>query len=57
MIKDKLNKLIKNKNFKNLYWDDIVRKEVKNFNINVEEVDFNCVYEIDTVEDLENVPY
>lgn len=57
VIKDKLNKLIKNKNFKNLYWDDIVRKEVKNFNINVEEVDFNCVYEIDTVEDLENVPY
>ena len=55
--KDKLNKLIKNKNFKNLYWDDIVRKEVENFNINVEEVDFNCVYEIDTVEDLENVPY
>lgn len=57
VIKDKLNKLIKNKNFKNLYWDDIVRKEVENFNINVEEVDFNCVYEIDTVEDLENVPY
>ena len=57
VIKDNLNKLIKNKNFKNLYWDDIVRKEVKNFNINVEEVDFNCVYEIDTVEDLENVPY
>lgn len=57
VIKDKLNKLIKNKNFKNLYWDDIVRKEVKNFNINVEEVDFNCVYEIDTVEDLENVSY
>ena len=56
-IKDKLNKLIKNKNFKNLYWDDIVRKEVENFNINVKEVDFNCVYEIDTVEDLENVPY
>lgn len=54
VIKDKL---IKNKNFKNLYWDDIVRKEVENFNINVEEVDFNCVYEIDTVEDLENVPY
>ena len=57
VIKDKLNKLIKNKNFKNLYWDDIVRKEVKNFNRNVEEVDFNCVYEIDTVEDLENVSY
>lgn len=57
VIKDKLNKLIKNKNFKNLYWDDIVRKEVENFNINVKEVDFNCVYEIDTVEDLENVPY
>lgn len=57
VIKDKLNKLIKNKNFKNLYWDDIVRKEVENFNINVEEVDFNCVYEIDTLEDLENVPY
>lgn len=57
VIKDKLNKLIKNKNFKNLYWDDILRKEVENFNINVEEVDFNCVYEIDTVEDLENVPY
>ena len=57
VIKDKLNKLIKNKNFKNLYWDDIVRKEVENFNINVEEVDFNCVYEIDTVEDLENVQY
>ena len=57
VIKDKLNKLIKNKNIKNLYWDDIVRKEVENFNINVKEVDFNCVYEIDTVEDLENVPY
>ena len=57
VIKDKLNKLIKNKNFKNLYWDDIVRKEVENFNINVKEVDFNCVYEIDTVEDLETVPY
>ena len=57
VIKDKLNKLIKNKNFKNLYWDDIVRKEVENFNINVKEVDFNCVYEIDTGEDLENVPY
>ena len=57
VIKDKLNKLIKNKNFKNLYWDDIVRKEVENFNINVKEVDFNCVYEIETVEDLENVPY
>lgn len=57
VIKDKLNKLIKNKNFKNLYWDDIVRKEVENFNINVEEVDFNCVYEIDTVEDLKNVSY
>ena len=50
-----LEKAINEGGFDKLYWDDIVRENVDNLNLKIEMLDSSDIYEIDSLEDLQNV--
>lgn len=54
-IVDRLNVCVSNKNFTELFWDDIVKDNIKNINVKIEKVNENDVYEIDSLEDLDKL--
>lgn len=54
-IKDKLVEVIENGQFKNLYWDDIVKDNLENLNIYVSKVNSDDWFEIDSIDDYEKV--
>ncbi len=54
-IIDKLNNYISNENFKEMFWDDVVKDNIKNMNIKIEKINSNDVYEIDSIDDLNKV--
>lgn len=53
-ISIELQNIIRNGNYRDLFWDNIVFMLYKNLNICVKH--FDSIYEIDTVEDLESIP-
>lgn len=54
-IVNKLEEYIANDNFTDLFWDDIVKDNIKNINIKIEKIKADDVYEIDSLDDLEKV--
>lgn len=54
-ISNKLAKKIGQGDFKDLYWDDIVKENLKNLDIKVLKIKNDDVFEIDNLEDLEKV--
>ena len=51
-IKQKLEEAIENRNFSELYWDDIVKQNLNNLHIKVKEIDSKDWFEIDSIKDL-----
>ncbi|MGV2939731.1 sugar phosphate nucleotidyltransferase [Mesobacillus sp. LC4] len=54
-IASKLDEIIKSGDFKDLYWDDVVKLNIKEMNIHVRKMLPTDSYEIDSVEDLKKV--
>lgn len=54
-IKDKLSKVIEAGNFNKLYWDDIVKENLKGLDIHVNEISGDDWFEIDCLEDLNSL--
>lgn len=54
-IVKKLEKSIEQGRFKDLYWDDIVKNNIKNLNVYVRKIGCEDCFEIDSIEDLKNV--
>lgn len=55
LIKEKLEEVIENNDFKNLYWDDIVKDNLKELDVYIEKIDSSATYEIDSLEELKEV--
>lgn len=51
----KLEECISENNFNELFWDDIIKDNIENIEINLEKIDSNDVYEIDSLDDLESL--
>lgn len=51
----KLEDYISNANFNELFWDDIIKDNIKNIEIKLEKIDSNDVYEIDSLDDLQRL--
>ncbi|MGL4739938.1 MAG: sugar phosphate nucleotidyltransferase [Sarcina sp.] len=54
-IASKLEEKIEAKDFKDLYWDDIVKENIKYLDIKVEKLATDDVYEIDNLDELKAV--
>ncbi|MGL4760515.1 MAG: sugar phosphate nucleotidyltransferase [Sarcina sp.] len=54
-IAGKLEEKINNEDFKNLYWDDIVKENIDILNIKVKTLSGNSVFEIDNLKELDSV--
>ncbi|AIM16246.1 CTP:phosphocholine cytidylyltransferase [Bacillus sp. X1(2014)] len=54
-IVKKLEEAVAGGDFKNLYWDDIVKDNIHKLNVYLHEIHPNDSYEIDSLEDLEKV--
>lgn len=52
-IRSCLEKLIKDKHIKNLYWDNVVKDNLNSLNIYIKKIKSNDWIEIDSVEDLQ----
>ncbi|WP_040213465.1 CTP--phosphocholine cytidylyltransferase [Clostridium polynesiense] len=51
-IAKKLQEAIEHRDFKNLYWDNIVKENLSNVNVFLREINSDDSYEIDSLEDL-----
>ncbi|SHE70435.1 sugar phosphate nucleotidyltransferase [Clostridium fallax] len=51
-IKEKLEEAIENRDFTNLYWDNIVNENIHNMNVYIERINSDDWFEIDSIEDL-----
>lgn len=54
-IAKELEKVIVEGNFKDLYWDDIVKDNLDKLNVYIEKINENDIYEIDNLEELKVV--
>ncbi len=54
-IKSKLEKISDINDYKNLYWDNIVKENISNLNIKIEKLNDCDLFEIDSIADLEDV--
>ncbi|WP_066371696.1 NTP transferase domain-containing protein [Neobacillus fumarioli] len=54
-IVKKLEEAVAGGNFKDLYWDDIVKENIRDLHVYLQEIHPNDSYEIDSLEDLEKV--
>lgn len=54
-IIEELEKAISKGDFTNLYWDDIVKDNIKKLNICINKIQENDIFEIDCLEELETV--
>lgn len=52
-IKSKLEKISDINDYKNFYWDNVVKDNISNLNIKIEKLNQNDLFEIDSIEDLE----
>lgn len=55
VIKKELNNFISRDDFMDYYWDDIVRLNIDKLNVNIKKLDEDDIYEIDSVEELEEL--
>lgn len=55
IIVRELEEKINNGEFKNLYWDDIVKNNISKLDVKFKEIDSEDSFEIDSIEDLKNV--
>ena len=55
LIVKELENMIEKGNFKNLYWDDIVKNNISKLNIYVKKIGTESIFEIDNLEELEIV--
>jgi CTP:phosphocholine cytidylyltransferase-like protein len=53
-IRCKIEEAIENNDFHNLFWDDIVRLNLKDIDVYVKEICTDDWFEIDSLEDLQN---
>lgn len=51
----KLEETIANRDFKNLYWDHIVKENISDLNVYLKAIDARDTYEIDCLEDLKRL--
>lgn len=54
-IVNKLSEKIKDSNFTDLYWDNIVKENIKNLNVKIEKLEQDSIFEIDNLTELEDV--
>lgn len=52
LIKSRIEEELKNGDFTNLYWDDIVKNNIKDLDIRIEKINDDDIYEIDNIEEL-----
>ncbi|SDM69613.1 sugar phosphate nucleotidyltransferase [Bacillus sp. OK048] len=52
-IKEKLEEAIESRDYKNLYWDNIVQENINNIHLKITKVNSDDWFEIDSIEDLE----
>lgn len=52
IIKQRLEFIVENQDFKNQYWDNIIIDNIDKLNLYIEKIDSNDWFEIDCVEDL-----
>ncbi|WP_027632035.1 CTP--phosphocholine cytidylyltransferase [Clostridium hydrogeniformans] len=55
IIREKLEKSIEEDDFSNLYWDDIVKNNIKGLEVYIHKIEDRDSYEIDSLEDLKKV--
>lgn len=55
LIVEKLEEAINNRDFENLYWDDIVKENINDLNVYIRKIQSDDCFEIDSLEDLEKV--
>lgn len=55
LIKSRIEEALKTTNFKNLYWDDIVKNNIKDLDVRIEKINDDDIYEIDNMEELKLV--
>lgn len=55
LIKSRIEEALKTTNFKNLYWDDIVKSNIKDLDVRIEKINSTDIYEIDNIEELKLV--
>ncbi|MEG6534302.1 MAG: sugar phosphate nucleotidyltransferase [Caldibacillus thermoamylovorans] len=55
LIRHKLEETIEHKDFKELFWDDVVKENIEDLNVYVQEINIEDTYEIDSLKDLEQV--
>lgn len=55
LIKERLESVIDGGDFTNLYWDDIVKDNLKDLNVYIEKIDSTASYEIDSLDELREV--
>lgn len=53
IIREELEEIVREKGFDNLLWDNIVKDNLDEFNINIEKINSNDWFEIDSIEDLQ----
>ncbi len=53
MIKTKLEEIVENNSFENLFWDDLVKDNLQDFNIKISLIESTDWFEIDSIIDLE----
>ena len=51
-IKKKLQEMVKNNSFENLFWDDLIRDNLEDFNIKINKIKSTDWFEIDSIKDL-----
>ena len=54
-IVNKLEDAIDNRDFKNLYWDDIVKENIEKIDVEIRKINSEDCFEIDSLDDLEKV--
>ena len=52
---EKLNEVINSGQFKDLYWDDIVKDNISKLDVQIRKIQSDDCFEIDSLKDLENV--
>lgn len=55
LIRSRIEEELKNGDFTNLYWDDIVKKNIKDLDVRIEKINDDDIYEIDNIEELNMV--
>lgn len=51
-LKSKLEKIIEENSWHNLYWDDVAKDNLKNMEVHIKKINCNDWFEVDSLEDL-----